>query len=61
MTTLARKLSIADYFALAFGVGSIWSGILGWMIDNFGFGAAFSIMALSYVLAGLLLLFIRKE
>ena len=33
----------------------------GWMIDKFGFGAAFSTMAVSYVLAGLLLLFIRKE
>lgn len=56
-----RDTAFGLYFALAFGVGSIWSGILGWIIDNFGFGAAFSIMALSYVLAGLLLLFIREE
>ena len=56
-----RDTAFGLYFALAFGVGSIWSGVLGWMIDTFGFGAAFSTMAASYVLAGLLLLFIRKE
>src|SRR5712692_8917617 len=56
-----RDTAFGLYFALAFGVGSIWSGILGWMIDRFGFGAAFWTMAASYVLAGLLLLFIREE
>jgi len=56
-----RDTSFGLYFALAFGVGSIWSGILGWMIDQFGFGAAFWTMAVSYILAGLLLLLIRKE
>ncbi len=56
-----RDTSFGLYFALAFGVGSIWSGILGWMIDHYGFGAAFWTMAASYVLAGLLLLFIREE
>jgi 3-methyladenine DNA glycosylase Tag len=31
------------------------------MIDEFGFGAAFWTMALSYLAAGLLLLFIRRK
>jgi hypothetical protein len=31
------------------------------MIDHFGFNAAFWTMAASYVVAGLMLLFIRKE
>src|SRR5437762_5188687 len=56
-----KDTAFALYFALAFGVGSAWSGILGWMIDSFGFAAAFWTMTISYVLAGLLLLFIRKE
>lgn len=56
-----RDTSFSLYFALAFGVGSIWSGILGWIIDHFGFGAAFWTMAASYVAAGLLLLLIRRE
>ena len=56
-----RDTGFALYFTLAFGVGSAWSGILGWMIDEFGFGAAFWTMALSYLAAGLLLLFIRRK
>jgi len=56
-----RDAAFGLYFALAFGVGSIWSGILGWMIDRFGFNAAFLTMAVSYIVAGLLLLLIRKE
>ena len=60
-TSEMRDTAFGLYFALAFGVGSIWSGILGWMIDRFGFGAAFWTMAVSYLLAGGLLLFIRKE
>lgn len=55
-----RDTAFGLYFALAFGVGSIWSGILGWMIDHFGFGAAFVTMAASYVCAALLLLLIRE-
>ncbi len=53
-----RDAAFGLYFALAFGVGSAWSGILGWMIDHFGFDAAFLTMAASYVLAGVLLLFV---
>ena len=56
-----RDTAFSLYFALAFGVGSAWSAILGWMIDQFGFGAAFWTMAASYVAAGLLLLLIRKD
>jgi FSR family fosmidomycin resistance protein-like MFS transporter len=56
-----RDAAFGIYFALAFGVGSAWSGILGWIIDHFGFGAAFWTMALSYLGAGALLLLIRKK
>ncbi len=60
-TPQMRDPAFGLYFTLAFGVGSIWSGVLGWMIDLFGFGASFLTMAASYAVAGLLLLFIRKE
>lgn len=56
-----RDTAFGLYFTLAFGVGSVWSAILGWEIDRFGFGAAFWTMALSYLVAGALLLLIRKE
>ena len=60
-TPAMRDAAFGLYFALAFGVGSIWSGILGWMIDHFGFNAAFLTMAVSYLVAGALLLLIPKE
>ena len=53
-----RDTAFGLYFALAFGVGSIWSAILGWLIDHFGFGVAFWTMAFSYLAAGALLLLI---
>jgi len=56
-----RDAAFGLYFALAFGVGSGWSAVLGWMIDHFGFGAAFWTMALSYIVAGALLLLLPKE
>jgi FSR family fosmidomycin resistance protein-like MFS transporter len=56
-----RDNAFGLYFALAFGVGSIWSGILGWMIDRFGFDVAFSTMAATYVVAGLLLTLLPRE
>lgn len=56
-----RDTAFGLYFALTFGVGSLWSAILGWLIDHFGFGAAFWTMALSYLAAGALLLLLPKE
>ena len=56
-----RDTAFGLYFALAFGVGSVWSAILGWLIDHYGFNAAFWTMAASYLAAGLLLLFLRKQ
>jgi MFS family permease len=43
------------YFTLAFGVGSLWGGALGFIIDHAGFPATFWTMAGSYALAGLIL------
>lgn len=44
------------YFAVSYGAGSLWLLALGAIIDAWGFRAAFSAMALSFVLAGGLLL-----
>nr|BBH94667.1 hypothetical protein KTA_28660 [Thermogemmatispora argillosa] len=56
-----RDNAFSLYFALAFGVGSAWGGIIGWLIDQFGFQVAFIVMALSYLLAGSLLTLIRQQ
>ncbi len=55
-----RDSAFSLYFALSYGIGSVWGAILGWMIDRFGFGGAFWTMAVSFLVAGALLLFIRK-
>ncbi len=44
------------YFALAYGVGSLWLALLGWVIQTSGFSLAFAIMAASYIGAGLILI-----
>jgi FSR family fosmidomycin resistance protein-like MFS transporter len=56
---MMRDTAFGLYFTLAFGIGSLWSAILGWVIDHYGFGAAFWTMALSFLAAGLLLFLIR--
>ncbi|WP_376796156.1 MFS transporter [Thermogemmatispora sp.] len=56
-----RDNAFSLYFALAFGVGSAWGGIIGWLIDRFGFQLAFIVMAASYLLAGCLLTLIRQK
>jgi MFS family permease len=48
------------YFTLAFGIGSIWSAVLGGLIDRAGFAATFYVMAASYLCAGLILLFMPR-
>ncbi len=44
------------YFTLAFGVGSLWGAVLGWLIDHASFTTMFWVMAGSYVAAALVLL-----
>ncbi len=56
-----RDAAFGLYFALAFGIGSAWTAIIGWIIDKFGFSGAFWTMAISFLIAGALLLLIRKE
>ncbi len=60
-SSVMRDADFGLYFSLAFGIGSLWSAILGWEIDHFGFDAAFWTMALSFLAAGALLLFIKDE
>jgi MFS transporter, FSR family, fosmidomycin resistance protein len=59
--SLDRDLALGVYFTVAFGVGSFWTSIIGYVIDSFGFTVAFYVMAASYVGAALLLLPTREE
>jgi MFS transporter, FSR family, fosmidomycin resistance protein len=58
-----RDASFAAYFTLAFGIGSLWVALYGWVIATFGetsgFPIAFLLMAGAFVVAALLVLPIR--
>jgi MFS family permease len=51
----AARSTFGAFFAIAYGVGSLWTALLGWVIDRFGFPAAFATMAGSFVLAAAIL------
>lgn len=44
------------YFFVGFVSGPIWTFLMGWLIDAYGFGAAFKVISVSY-LAGMLMVF----
>ncbi|MQA84801.1 MAG: MFS transporter [Streptosporangiales bacterium] len=49
------------YFAIAYGVGSLWLTALGAIIDHAGFRTAFFVMAGSFVVAGAVVLLARPD
>ncbi len=49
------------FFTVAFGVGSLWPTVLGYIADNYGLVATFVSMAVTYLAAGLCLLPIREK
>jgi len=58
-----RDVAFASYFTLMFVIGAIWAAVLGLIVaalgNETGFTVIFVIMALSYVLAGIVVLGIR--
>lgn len=39
------------FFAISFGVGSLWTALVGWVITTAGFGVAFAMMAASFAVS----------
>ena len=56
-----RDMAFAVYFTFAFGIGAFWAFIIGFVANAFGYPAAFSIMAASYVASALLLIAVRER
>lgn len=56
----SRDIMFGTYFAIAFGVSSLWVTLQGWLVDQFGFPAMFTTMGASYVVAALLMLGARE-
>lgn len=58
---LDRDLALGVFFTVAFGVGSFWTAVLGYIIDSFGFPAGFYVMAASYVGAAVFIWLARES
>jgi len=48
----SSRSAFGAFFAIAYGVGSLWTAVLGWVISTAGFPAAFGVMAGSFLVAG---------
>ena len=56
IATTAQAGMFGFYFALSYGIGSLWIVGIGQVIQHLGFGAGFTVMAGSYLGAALLLI-----
>jgi len=55
-----QRAAFGIFFAIAYGIGSVWTLVIGYVIDSAGFEASFLVMAGSFVAAGLVLLFLDE-
>ena len=56
----SARSAFGAFFAVSFGVGSLWTAAIGWIITAAGFGVAFAAMAGSFVAAAAVILaFVR--
>jgi MFS family permease len=49
------------FFAIAYGVGAVWTTVVGWLVTAHGFRTAFLVMAVSFLVAGLLIIAVRER
>lgn len=58
----SARSAFGAFFAVSFGVGSLWTAAIGWIITAAGFGVAFAVMAASFVAAAAVILaFVRDS
>ena len=56
-----RDAIFSLYFAVAFGIGALWAAAVGAALGRLGFAAVFSIMATTYVAAGICVWLMRDR
>lgn len=49
------RAAFGVFYAIAYGVGALWTAIVGWLIDVAGFSAAFGAMGVSFVAAAVII------
>ena len=58
----AARTAFGAFFAISYGVGSLWVAVIGWIIVAAGFPAAFAAMAASFAAAAVIIgLVVRDE
>lgn len=58
----SSRSAFGAFFAIAYGIGSLWTALLGWVITAAGFPAAFTVMAGSFLAAAAVIAgFIRER
>jgi hypothetical protein len=50
-----HQTAFGIYFAITYGIGSLWVTLVGWVIDTAGFRVAFWVMAGTFILAAAIL------
>lgn len=58
----AARTAFGAFFAISYGVGSLWVAVIGWIISTARFPAAFAAMAASFAAAAVIIgLVVRDE
>ncbi|MGH3282093.1 MAG: MFS transporter, partial [Trebonia sp.] len=58
----AARAAFGAFFAISYGVGSVWVAVIGWVITAAGFPVAFAVMAASFAAAAVVIAFgVRGE
>jgi MFS family permease len=55
------RAAFGVYFAIAYGVGALWQVAVGWMVTAYGFRTAFCVMAVSFIVAGAVIVAVRDN
>jgi MFS family permease len=53
----AARAAFGAFFAISYGVGSLWVAVIGWVIAVAGFPVAFAVMAASFAAAAVIIAF----
>lgn len=57
----SSRAAFGAFFAIAYGIGSVWTAVLGWVITTAGFPVAFTVMAGSFLASAAVIVAIRPQ
>ena len=57
----AARTAFGAFFAISYGVGSLWVAVIGWIISTAGFPAAFAAMAASFAAAAVIIGLVMRD